>query len=152
MGRRDHGLAAATDGDGLASAGVPRVLVRLDDAGRDDDIGVLHDPLRGPWHAVRRDRAEIGPLRRIAAIRIDDAHAVDDAAELLALLSVGRRAVQTHGDDHHDAVIGDAAGVQLVEERRDEDVVGTVAREVGDGDDRGGTGPHSNGLARELCE
>ena len=71
-------------------------------------------------------RSEVGPLARIAAVGVDDAHAVDDSAELLALLGIGRRAVQPDGDDHRDALVGDTAGVQLVEQRRDEDVVGAM--------------------------
>ena len=48
--------------------------------------------------------------------------------------------------------IGDAARVQLVEQRRDEHVVGRRAREIGDRDDRGRVRARGDGFARELRE
>ena len=44
--RGDHRFAAAADRDGLAATRVARVLVRLDDPGRDDQIGLLDELLR----------------------------------------------------------------------------------------------------------
>src|SRR4029079_18163782 len=58
VGRGDDTLAAAADGDGLPSARVARVLVRLDDARRDDQVRILGDLLGEGRHALRRGGSE----------------------------------------------------------------------------------------------
>ena len=137
VGRGDDRLPAAADGDGLAPAGVAGVLVGLDDARRDDQVGVLHDPLRGAWNAVGRDDAQVGPHPRVAAVRVRDPHPCGHGrAELLDLLGVGRGAVEADGDQDRDVRVGDAPGIQLVQERLHQDVVRTRAGQVGDRDDR----------------
>jgi hypothetical protein len=55
--------------------------------------------------------------------------------------------MQADGDDHGDALVGDAAGVQLIEQRRDEDAVGARARQIGDGDDGGRARPRGDRFA-----
>ncbi len=115
---------AESAGAGLAPAGPPAVLVRLDDPCRHDEIGVLHDPLREAGHPIGRDRAEIRPLRGVVAVGVDHGDAIDRRAELLALLGIGRRAVQPDGHDHRDPRVGDTSRIQLVEQRRDELAIG----------------------------
>ena len=133
--RRNHRLAGAADRDRLPTAGVARVLMRLDDTRRHDQVSVFHKLLREARDAVRRDRPEVGPHRGITSVGIDDAHAVDNRAELLALLSVRRRAVEPDRHDHGDLRVGDAAGVQFIEERRNQDRIGGGTRQVGHRDD-----------------
>ena len=122
--RRDHRLAGAADRDCLPTAGVARVLMRLDDTRRHDQVSVFHKLLREARDAVRRDRPEVGPHRGIAPVRVDDANAVDDRPELLALFGGRRLPVESYRDDDGDALVRDSARVQLVEEWRDEDRIG----------------------------
>ena len=124
VGRRDHGLTAASDRDRLAATRVARVLMWLDYAGRHDQIRILDELLRETGDAVRRDRPEVGPHRGIAPVRVDDANAVDDRPELLALFGGRRLPVESDRDDDGDALVRDSARVQLVEEWRDEDRIG----------------------------
>ena len=137
--RGDHGLAAASDRDGLPPAGVAGVLVRLDDARGDDEVGVLDDLLGQARDPIGRDRPEVSPVGRISALGVDDPHAIHDRSQFLPLLRVGRRPMETDGDDDGDPFVRDAAAVQFVEHRRDEHVVGRGAGEVRYSDDgRGG--------------
>src|SRR5206468_2189652 len=123
----DHDVVLLRDGTFVERRGLrgePRVLVRLDDPGRDDELGLLDELLREAWHAVGLDRAEVGPFRGIATVRVDDTDAVDGAAELLALLGFGRRPVQADRDDDRDALVGNATTIELIEQGRHEDRVG----------------------------
>src|SRR2546430_6280637 len=110
--------------------------MRLDDTGGHDKVRILDELLRETRDAVRRDRPEGGPLRRLAAIRVDDANTIDDRSKLLALLGLGRRAMKADAD--HDGDLGGrhATGVELVKEWRNENRIRGRAGEMGDGGDR----------------
>src|SRR5439155_11339852 len=147
----DDGLATAADRDGLSTAGPAGVLMRLNDARRHDEVGILHELLREARDAVRRDGTKIGPLRRIATIRVDDANTIDDRPKLLALLGIGRRAMQADADHHGDVSVRDPTGVELVEKGRNENRVRRCPREIGDRDDRARL-PWRGALAGIGCE
>jgi len=61
--------------------------------------------------------------------------------------------MEPDSDDDGDLGVGDPARVQLRQQRRNEDVVGRAASEVGDRDDRTGASPDAAARVRgELAE
>ena len=150
--RRDHRLAGTPDRYGLAAPGISRVLVWLDNPSRDDEVRLLDELLRGARHVVGRNRPKVGPHRGIASVGVDDAHAVDDRAELVALLGVCRRAMQSDRHDDGDLRVGDAPCVQLAEERRDQHRVRRRACEVGHRDHRSRIRSFPDCVRREVPE
>ena len=150
--RGDHRLPATPDRDRLAAARVPGVLVRLDDPRRDDQIGLLHELLRGAGDVIGRDRPKVGPHGGIAPVRIDDAHTIHDRAELVPFLRVRCRAMQTDRHDDRDLPVEDAPRIELVEERRDQHPVRRCAREIGHGDHRSRIRRLPNGVGGQILE
>jgi len=116
----DRRFARAAHGDGLACASVAGVEVRRDDAGADQMVS-----FQGTAVDRQRDALPLAQVNHLAHVVIHDAIALDDlCAELGDLFVVAGAPIQAAGTQEIDIVVAHAGELQLVQQRRHQQVLG----------------------------
>ncbi len=128
----DGRLAAAADHDRLCPAGKPGVLVRLHDAGCQQQIGLRAAPVRHHRNAVDLSKVDqLFGVRGGMVYRRDPPHVL--LAELRRELLIAHRAVESHAAQQRDVASVNSGLLQFAQKKGDKKPIGRGACGVGEG-------------------
>ena len=148
--RADRVLVCDTGRDHLAAPGVAGHEMRLDQPGRDAQVGVDEPAVELDRRAAPRGNAEIDVRGMVAGEMVFDAHRVEDprVPNELGKLCTLVGPVQPGRDEHGDALARHAGGEEAFDQRAQEQVIRHRPRDIADQDARALSAPRQLGVGR----